>query len=309
MIREDLLEFNYYLKRLSKFMQESYGIDEQVRTFWAQLKQVDSYYDSLFNELDIFDNQYVNGNEEDVLDKLGVIFGCYRKFTIPQYNQNGVIIGYSGINLNNTEFVEYIKTQIIKQNFDGRRESLQKIYSTYINGQIVKGLSDLEFLYITDDHSAATCTIYWNIENPSANLLSLFENGYLTIESLGIEYRRVQANLNQLAYYYLLGSTPKGVNYYAQLKYELTTSQPADWSTNYEDYYTLSISANTNPVWDNTIDYYKKVGNDYILIEKQPVCWDNLYNTFYIVLPTKNTTSTWSSNTYYKEYDLGGFYA
>lgn len=309
MIREDLLEFTYYLKRLSKFMQESYGIDEQVKTFWAQLKQVDDYYNTFFEELDVFNHTYSIGNEEEMLDKIGAIFGCFRKFTIPVIDGNGLITGYEEVNLNNSDFLQYIKTQIIKQNFDGKRETLQKIYSTYVDGKIIKGLTDLEFIYATVDGSPATCTIYWATENPSPNLLILFENGYLTIESLGIEYRRIQTNINNLAYYYLDPETPKSSNYYAYLEYALTTSQPSDWSSNYEDYYTVIASLNSNPTWDDTNDYYKKVGDDYIFIECKPVCWDTDYNTFYILMPMKNTSSTWSANTYYKETDLGGLYS
>ena len=64
MIREDLLEFQYYLERLSKFMQESYGITGQVETFFQLLAEVNRYYDEFFAEMDCF-RKGSSGNPED----------------------------------------------------------------------------------------------------------------------------------------------------------------------------------------------------------------------------------------------------
>lgn len=208
MIRKDLLEFKYYLDRLSMFMKESYGIQEQVEIFYQQLKQANEQFEYLFDQLDIFNVQDENIPENYVsalIDKIGVIFGCYRKFTIFLNNQ------YEEINLNDEDFIIYIKCQIVKQNFQGTREQLSAIYTTYEDGQVTKNkLLDLIMVYVLYQVptgsppvlNSVQCNIYWcNYSQYSENLLKLFLAGYLTIESMGILYNRLAQNINDLLIY------------------------------------------------------------------------------------------------------------
>ena len=320
MIREDLLEFQYYLDRLSKFMQESYGIDEQVRTFHSLLEQVNNYFDEFFREINLFDIKNENGEiiypaynfsgYAPLLDNIGAIFNCQRNFTIPHYNNALQVISYSEINLTDDEYLIYIKTQIIKQNFDGTRETLQKLYTTYMNNKIQKGILDLIFIYITDDDpDGAVCNIIWNEDNPTDNLKLLFENGYLTIESMGIRYRRYYLNIQELAKYYKNGVPVTIFNYYYLKQYTLLVNKPDDWDSNYESYFVITnptVVGNGDPWIENTI--YTKNGNDYILSNREPANWDSAYSNYYTITITPNTTSTWSANTFHKLETKGGKY-
>lgn len=304
MIKELLLDFQYYLNRLSKFMQESYGINEQVRTFHSLLKQVDNYYNQFLNQLDIMNTI----PEGEMLDKIGAIFGCYRNFTIPIYDPVNIyeIVDYGKINLNNKDFLTYIKTQIIKQNFDGTREELQKLYSTWKSNYIQKGIVDLVFLYTTEvSQNGAICTIRWDTQNPSVNMRLLFENGYLTIESVGVLYKRQITNFNNLAYYYLDNETPTPQNYYTQTTYNILTSEPSDWTSG--GYYKLSSSTPTSS-WDNRKVYVKVINGDYVLIPHKPTNWDSIYSSCYILDETVGT-ETFAQNTYYEADILGGLYS
>lgn len=279
MIREDLLEFQYYLDRLSKFMQESYGIDEQVRTFWSLLDQVNAYYDAFYDELDIFNTQG-NENHQDpqgkLLDNLGSVFGCKRRFTVCIENQNDSaqsVQGYSFVDLNDEDFLIYIKTQIIKQNFDGRREMLRKLYTSYENGKITPGLLDLRFLYSTEEEQeGAICTIRWSVDNPSANLALLFQNGYLTIESLGIRYRRQITNFENLAYY-------------VSETYALLTSSvaPGDWGTAQDKYYSITEISSATSTWDDTKTYGIRTSTGWDIRTNKPTDWDTAYSQYSIV--------------------------
>lgn len=304
MIREDLLDFQYYLDRLSKFIKESYGIDQQMELFQNLLVQMNRFYDEVFSQIDIFHNNTISG---ELLDHVGAIFGCQRKFTIATHNPvtPSIIDNYLYINLNDHDFLTYIKTQIIKQNFDGRRETLQKLYSTYINGKIQYGiLRDLRFVYILDRESGR-CVIYWDENDPSEDLYNLFVAGYLTIESMGIQYRYVPQNFNQFAYYMESGQTPNTYNKYSQLKYNKLDSEPASLT----DIYTITAAAATN-TWDDDNIYAKVDSNDYIIVKHKPCSWEVFTSATlanYKVLTIVPAT-TGADNFYSKE-QLGGFYS
>ena len=214
MIREDLLEFKYYMDRLSMFMKESHGIKEQVEIFFQQLAKVNEILDEYFSELDIFE---LNGEKEAtsssaILDKLGAIFGCYRRFTVSVPAQGTVTAHNTDVELNDNEFALYIKCQIVKQNFNGTREELAKLYTTYEDNRKIEGaLLPLTFIYVLYQTTTGAspvlnsvqCQIYWSdSENyDSQNLKELFLAGYLTIESMGIRYIRILQNIAWLGIY------------------------------------------------------------------------------------------------------------
>lgn len=318
MIRDDLLEFQYYLDRLSKFMQESYGINDQVKTFHSLLKQVNDFYDQFFEDIKIFNQYYVGPNRNLLLDKLGSLFGCYRKFVIAKYNpfQPTQIIGYLPIDLNDSDFLTYIKTQIVKQNFNGTREELQTLYSTYVDGQYKEGILNLLFYYIDRiGDASAQCNIYWNPdETPSESLQNLFLNGYLTIESMGITYWRNIVNIDDFESFTEVDSSgnpidPQSYNYFAYDGYNLLTAKPTDWDEDYTKYYTLQATQNTSNQWiENT--YYELIdGNKYSLLFVKPSNWDTAYENFFTIVVTPNSSSTFASNTYYGYVKLGGIFA
>lgn len=308
MIREDLLDLQYYLNRLSKFMQESYGINDQVETYQSLLVQVNSYYDEFFNQLNFMKGYTPQG---EILDYIGAIFGCRRNFTIPIYDYTQdppVIDHYVNINLNDKDYITFIKTQVVKQNFDGRRDTLRKLYATYINGKLTTDhLLDLQFIYFRKyDDDSATCRIYWNIDNPSENLKNLFENGYLTIESMGIRYTRTIINVDNLAYYFnqLWEENPSPIpvgensNYYTRIQYK-----PAS-SSQFVQFYSISAS-NTSSTWDNTKIYGTLSGEIYTIQKYKPINWSSIYSNYKILTITE--ISSYTSGCFYKD-GIGGLY-
>lgn len=315
MIRQDLVELQYYLNRLSKFMQESYGINEQVETYFSLLDQVNSYYDQFFDQLDFMNINSSINPEGEMLDHIGAIFGCRRSFTIPIYSADDPyeIEDYEHVDLNNDEYLIFIKTQVIKQNFDGTRGTLQKIYATYIDDEITsEHLIDLIFLYIMDPENPLHCHIYWDIDDPSENLKILFENGYLTIESLGIVYTRSAQNVHDISYYTeksypeeWTDPTEYPNTRFAIERFVLLSSKPSDWDSNYTQYYKIS-STSTTSTWDEDNIYYINSTNKNKQAYK-PLNWETGYSGYGIM--EKNESSTYASNTYYKlERIAGGLY-
>lgn len=293
MIREDLLDLKYYLNSLSLFMRESYGISEQTKTFHSLLVQVNEYYDEFFEELDFFNHDALG----EMLDKIGAIFGCSRKFTIPIYDETNImeIVNYAQIDLNDDEYLIYIKTQAIKQYFDGSREMLQRLYSTYEDGKVKPGILDLVFLYTTEeDESGAICTIRWDTDITSGDLPLLFENGYLTIESLGIRYRRQITSLSGLAYY-------------AKLAYSLVgySEEPSDWATS-DAYCKIMATGQATSVWDSTKTYAKVGINEYAIIPNEPANWQSSFSQYVIVTITpKSAGEAYVPGEFYKAPTLG----
>jgi hypothetical protein len=216
MIRKDLLDFQYYLNRLSMFMKESYGITEQVEIFYQQLKRVNEEYDYFFDQLDIFNvqNKELPSNYvSSLIDKVAAIFGCYRHFTI---NLEGTDID---INLTNEDFITYIKCQIVKQNFDGTREQLKRIYTTIEEKETIKSEDSLDLILVymlnPTPENTLQCTIYWvNFTDYSENLQKLFLAGYLTIESMGVLYNRLLQNIDTLSVFADVGETYADSFYY-----------------------------------------------------------------------------------------------
>lgn len=261
MIREDLLEFQYYLNRLSMFMKESYGITEQTELFYRQLKTVNEQFDIFFNNLKIFDDKIVFLS--DFLDLIGSYFECYRQFTI---QLNG---SYIQINLqNNREFLDYIRCQIIKQNFKGTYDEIKRLYTHYENREIKSGLVDLQFDYVLlqEDQESLSCRIYFsNYNNYTEQIKNLFLAGYLTIESMGINYDRECINIYDISTfasdetlslsngdYYQLNGTPTIYYQWSSLGYWYESEQSGEGrflgeinSTseipNFDDYYKFDI--------------------------------------------------------------------
>ena len=187
MIRKDLLDFQTYLNRLSLFMRQSSGIKEHIEIFYRQLYQVNKCFDELMEYLNIFNsNTKISTN---VLDNIGSIFGCYRKFTVTYDNT------YKEVDLNDDDFIVYIKCQIVRQNFKGTNEDLEKLYS--LNSD--KSITPLSLIYIMRENSL-DCSIYFSNYNAfSDDIQTLFLAGYLTIESMGINYYRNLSNVTNIA--------------------------------------------------------------------------------------------------------------
>lgn len=92
--------------------------------------------------------------------------------------------------------------------------------------------------------------------------------------------------------------------------YKLLREEPADWSEKYQDYYTrenIKFSPNTDLIWDEEKEYYKKVNEPiYELIVEEPADFSTTPYLYYKELEeNKFVPATqrdqWASGTYYKK--------
>lgn len=213
-IVKELLTDTYYFNRMSMFLRESYGIKDRIKVLAKIIERLDKVYEKIIGELNVFDENYSTNYGVDIsktnkyLDRVGNIFGLKRSFTI-KYGTNDnpsdstdLVNGLTKyITLNNKEFLQYIKLQIIKQNFAGTREELAELYGDDNVSNTSGLLSGLNFIYFTDEDNPVTVDIYWQTknENYSTDFKYMFLNGLLTIESMGIKYNKVILNIDSIA--------------------------------------------------------------------------------------------------------------
>ena len=136
-----LRTFNYYYNKLPLFLRNSYGFVEHFK-IWYDLtynndnKGIVNIGDLLLYLLNIFDKDYLetinnmedsdNGNASDILDKIGLLFGVSRKFSV-NYLEGAQTV-HEELSLNNEEFLILIKCQIIKNYCNGSEIQIQDYY-------------------------------------------------------------------------------------------------------------------------------------------------------------------------------------
>nr|DAD96455.1 MAG TPA: hypothetical protein [Myoviridae sp. ctj3P51] len=228
MLRKELLDYNFYRRSLSLFMKNSPGIREQIDTWTGILNNVDTCAENIVSLFDIFyyksstDNYLTKHNFDasntklNFLDKLCEIYGISRTIVLTEiYNQNKEELPPESqkliqITLNDKELLLLLEATVKKYNFNGTREGLREIYQgapifkydKYLeitNPEITaylkhikteSFLTKLGIMYIDNSTAPAACVIALtgDIKTLSVNIINLFLNGFLTIESMGIMY-------------------------------------------------------------------------------------------------------------------------
>lgn len=174
------------------------------------------------------DNYLVNNGyalsdtTENFLDEIALIYGVSRQVVLTEnykYDETGNIIvnttpGVAQITLTNRELLILIEATVRKYNFNGTRRGIREIYQgmalfdlnnyqgddypidiqNYIaNNKSTSFLTALNIIYADNIESPASCTIIIERIEATANIMNLFTNGLLTIESVGIQYTYIDS--------------------------------------------------------------------------------------------------------------------
>lgn len=201
-----------------------------------------------FTENDIDEN----GLADKWLDQIASILGISRKFTVPRYyDRNNIVETPFICELTNKELLIYIEATIAKYNFDGTCQSLRKIYkgtsiynsdiyltksfpskiTDYLNNAVrLSFLTELGIIYKSGIHTGnniepASCTISMKSEGASNNLKTLYINGLLTIESMGITYAYVFDENIRGGYFRPVPTGIKGYDIFTKYPENVTTFQ------------------------------------------------------------------------------------
>ena len=161
---KQLLDFEYYLRRMSMFMNEAHGFNERTRILWNVLAAVDNFYNKLFEYYDVLNIEYKKedkyydenitptGTNSVILDRIGALFDCKRSMMI-QYGSDPTPESVDDfefskyITLTNKDYLTYIKMSIKKQFFNGTREELAAIYYAE---DLPSNMTDyIQFYYVT----------------------------------------------------------------------------------------------------------------------------------------------------------------
>lgn len=132
----------------------------------------------------------------EILDMLGSIFGLRRNLTVT-YLDNGVSVTEE-LNLDDNDFLTYIKCQIIKNNFDGSYKQFKAYYE--LAGLTIGVMTKNT---VSQSIPAAHADLYLiNIAGSSRQISSelrkLFLSGNLTLSSAGIEYSYNDVDLSSI---------------------------------------------------------------------------------------------------------------
>lgn len=140
LIKDELLDYKFYIRSMSLMLQNSFGMVDRCKTYVDILKNIVDVGDGLFKRLNIF--YYENGydycdlNNIDktsttdwYLDAIGEIFNLRRSFELPIYYEADVPYGPEIITLNNYEFLIYIQAMMMKYTFNGTYSDLLKLYN------------------------------------------------------------------------------------------------------------------------------------------------------------------------------------
>lgn len=237
LLRNELQQYDFYRKSLSLFMKHTPSLNIRCDMWTAILRNVLSCADGIFDLLNIFyynsktDNYLtsigydLNGTAKNFLDEIALIYGISRQVVLTEnYDKDKHSIPVADrqikqITLTNQELLILIEATIRKYNFNGTRQGIREIYQgtplfqwiKYQTGypeeiqkyiQYIKTSSFLTTLNIIYyDSGSAKCTIAIDSSDTTAtaNIMNLFTNGLLTIESVGIEYEYVDSKQFEFA--------------------------------------------------------------------------------------------------------------
>ena len=218
MLDEKLLNKNYYLNAMSKFLLNSYGVSERYDVYLKILYNLDEIAEDIFSRFDIYNSAdweekdyFIRNNidrtatEDKWLDIIASIYNINRtmqiSYTDPTTSPDPTDVTET-ITLNNWELYIYIKVMVSKLNFNGTAKEIVDLYGTGGVGSDDLSITYLGINYIWQNSNSTyplSCqVIFYNNELINAfknhttnqNICKLFLSGNLLIESLGITYEK-----------------------------------------------------------------------------------------------------------------------
>lgn len=164
---------DYYLKKLTLFMRNSFGMEEHIEVFFNILSDIDSVTDDVLQSLDI-DNSYLY---DDVLNKIAQVVGVSRNLSV---SVEGIT---KQLTLTNSELLRLVKTKIIQNNYNGTRSQFLSNYSN-----IFSNIGWIFNIYDGANPGMVVSVLDSSNSGLTQNDRDLFLSGNYTVKSLGISY-------------------------------------------------------------------------------------------------------------------------
>lgn len=210
MLKDILLQDEYYLDQLTLFLRNSFGIEEEISSYVSILRQIDKVENDIFKALEVSSQSqlalnidYINSLNDEVssiMDMIGAIVGASRNLTLT-YSMNiedpdgETSFTNKEITLNNFEYFVYISCCIFQNGYDGTYKMAKELYDK---------LQDIGVhLVLLTSEISGTCSVYYDVKssygydedediryNNRENLYALFFSGLLNLKSMGIIYEK-----------------------------------------------------------------------------------------------------------------------
>lgn len=234
MLKEKLLNKNYYYNLLSMFMKNSYGIEELLTSYVNLMNDMDIAENDIISQLDIFnisenydyDNvidkyEEMSINEDnitykkmEILDNIASIFDINRNIRYKDTSDNK----FKDIELSNKNLLKLIKLAIVKNNWDGSREMLYELYENIGIPIAIVNKDSLEADYCLDTLKLKRniSKSYENVKNNTlivekdyADICNIFKYTDIFIISMGIIYNKLL--LSDIKVLFILNSESNGI--------------------------------------------------------------------------------------------------
>jgi hypothetical protein len=295
LIKKELTKESFYIRSLSLYLQGQEDIKLRILTYFNILQNIKTNTDTLFNILNIWDENYFEKTGIDSsafenvwLDEIGLIFGCYRQVVLINYQMDTSekpIPDSTLYTLSNFNYLCYILATISKMAFDGQNETLLYFYngsrllhySKYSTSEYNLNLMDnnirenvitkLGIIYVCLNDSLE-CKVYFTKYKQIGDNVTrkLFLNGLLTIESMGIIYERILKSSDAVFYGRIQGNERQAsVTTNAPFLYNFTTDVGISQTKTFSYYKDISVTYNfTQANGLNSISATSNFANIYI---------------------------------------------
>src|SRR5574344_1521980 len=215
MLPDKLAKESYYLNKLTLFLQTDPAMVAQFKGLLELLQNVNGSVDAFFSAFSeivtniVVDDAYFDRDTEykydDLLDKIAACFGLQRSFTV---KYDSVTIGsidalhnshteftetddnFQKFNLTNNQLRLLIYCTIMKNSFDGSRDSINKIYQITADD-----LLPAECKVIFDTSSLDLSDAVFN------QYIGMFFAGFMTLKSVGIKYTQLAYDVANILFW------------------------------------------------------------------------------------------------------------
>src|SRR5574344_22042 len=227
MLPDKLAKESYYLNKLTLFLQTDPAMVAQFKGLIELLQNINGSVDAFFSAFSeivtniVVDDAYFDRDTEykydDLLDKIAACLGLQRSFTV---KYDSVTIGsidalhnshieftetndsFQKFNLTNNQLRLLIYCTIMKNSFDGSRDSINKIYS------VIKSKFNFKIYQITaDDLLPAKCKVIFDTSSLDLSdavfnqYIGMFFAGFMTLKSVGIKYTQLAYDVANILFW------------------------------------------------------------------------------------------------------------
>lgn len=218
----DTLKEQYYINKLSLFIQQDYALVERFKDVFSFLKNYNDTIASVNYAISTILTNIFNGDQEpvddytysDLLDKIAACFNLSRNFDLEYGNNQSAanqfwadVVGSGAtppthLSLDNEQLRFLIACKIANNSYDGSMSSTNDLYQIFINKFLSKHNAAWHIYVNTTGNGLCTITLDIQTESLSTDIklqeyIAMFFAEMIILKSLGITYTLKATELNK----------------------------------------------------------------------------------------------------------------